>query len=105
VRNAQGRGGRNQEYALALMLALEGAQGISALAADTDGIDGGSGAVTDPAGATVDAATVAGARRLNAQKFLDNNDATSFFELAGGLIVRGPTHTNVNDFRAILVDV
>jgi len=105
VRNAQGRGGRNQEYALALMLALEGEQGISALAADTDGIDGGSGAVTDPAGAIVDAAIVAGARRLNAQKFLDNNDATSFFELAGGLIVRGPTHTNVNDFRAILVDV
>jgi glycerate 2-kinase len=105
VRNAQGRGGRNQEYVLALMLALEGEQGISALAADTDGIDGGSGQVTDPAGAIVEAAVVAGARRLNAQKFLDNNDATSFFELAGGLIVRGPTHTNVNDFRAILVDV
>jgi glycerate 2-kinase len=105
VRNAQGRGGRNQEYALALLLALEGAQGISALAADTDGIDGGSGQATDPAGATVEAASVVGARRLNAQKFLDNNDATSFFELAGGLIVRGPTHTNVNDFRAILVDV
>jgi hydroxypyruvate reductase len=105
VRNAQGRGGRNQEYVLALMLALEGEQGISALAADTDGIDGGSGQVTDPAGAIVEAAIVAGARRLNAQKFLDNNDATSFFELAGGLIVRGPTHTNVNDFRAILVDV
>jgi glycerate 2-kinase len=105
VRNAQGRGGRNQEYALALLLALEGEQGISALAADTDGIDGGSGQVTDPAGAIVEGATIAGARRLNAQKFLDNNDATSFFELAGGLIVRGPTHTNVNDFRAILVDV
>ena len=44
------------------------------------------------------------ARRLDAQKFLDNNDATSFFEAAGGLIVRGPTHTNVNDFRVILVD-
>ena len=58
VRNAQGRGGRNQEYALALALALEGAQGMSALAADTDGIDGGSGQVTDPAGAIVDAATV-----------------------------------------------
>ena len=104
VRNVQGRGGRNQEYALALALALEGAQGISALAADTDGIDGGSGQVTDPAGAIVDAATLAGARHLDAQKFLDNNDATSFFEAAGGLIVRGPTHTNVNDFRVILVD-
>ena len=49
-------------------------------------------------------ATLAGARHLDAQKFLDNNDATSFFEAAGGLIVRGPTHTNVNDFRVILVD-
>jgi hydroxypyruvate reductase len=104
VRNAQGRGGRNQEYALALALALNGASGISALAADTDGIDGGSGQVTDPAGATIDAATLSGARHLDAQKFLDNNDATSFFEAAGGLIVRGPTHTNVNDFRVILVD-
>jgi glycerate 2-kinase len=104
VRNVQGRGGRNQEYALSLALALEGAQGISALAADTDGIDGGSGQVTDPAGAIVDAATLSGACHLDAQKFLDNNDATSFFEAAGGLIVRGPTHTNVNDFRVILVD-
>ena len=104
VRNAQGRGGRNQEYALALALALQGAQGISALAADTDGIDGGSGQVTDPAGATIDEATLSGARHLDAQKFLDNNDATGFFEAAGGLIVRGPTHTNVNDFRVILVD-
>jgi glycerate 2-kinase len=104
VRNAQGRGGRNQEYALALGLALQGAQGISALAADTDGIDGGSGQVTDPAGAIFDPATFAGARHLDAQKFLDNNDATGFFEAAGGLIVRGPTHTNVNDFRVILVD-
>jgi hydroxypyruvate reductase len=60
--------------------------------------------VTDPAGATIDAATLSGTRHLDAQKFLDNNDATSFFEAAGGLIVRGPTHTNVNDFRVILVD-
>lgn len=104
VRNRDGRGGRNQEYALALALALEGASGISALAADTDGIDGGSGAVTDPAGAMVDAATLASTRHLDAQKFLDTNDATRFFEAAGGLIVRGPTHTNVNDFRVILVD-
>ena len=104
VRNAQGRGGRNQEYALALALALAGEEHISVLAADTDGIDGGSGQVTDPAGAVVDAATLAGVRHLDAQKFLDNNDATGFFEAAGGLIVRGPTHTNVNDFRVILVD-
>jgi hydroxypyruvate reductase len=104
VRNAQGRGGRNQEYALALALALSGEEGLSALAADTDGIDGGSGQVTDPAGALIGAGTLAAARHLDAQKFLDNNDATAFFEAAGGLIVRGPTHTNVNDFRVILVD-
>jgi len=104
VRNVQGRGGRNQEYALALGLALQGTQGISALAADTDGIDGGAGQVTDPAGAILDPATLAGACHLDAQKFLDNNDATGFFEAAGGLIVRGPTHTNVNDFRVILID-
>jgi hydroxypyruvate reductase len=104
VRHAQGRGGRNQEYALALALALDGLAGVSALAADTDGIDGGTGQVTDPAGATIDAATLAGARHLDAQKFLDTNDATSFFEAAGGLIIRGPTQTNVNDFRVILVD-
>jgi len=60
--------------------------------------------VTDPAGATVDATTLTTARHLDAQKFLDNNDATAFFEAAGGLVVRGPTQTNVNDFRAILVD-
>jgi glycerate 2-kinase len=105
VHNRDGRGGRNQEYALALALALDGAAGISALAADTDGIDGGTGQVTDPAGATIDGGMLARARHLDAQKFLDNNDATSFFEAAGGLIVRGPTHTNVNDFRVILVDV
>ena len=60
VRNAQGRGGRNQEYVLALAVALGGLDGVSALAADTDGIDGGTGQVTDPAGATIDAATLAG---------------------------------------------
>jgi hydroxypyruvate reductase len=104
VRNRQGRGGRNQEYALALALALDGLPGVSALAADTDGIDGGTGQATDPAGAIIDARTLAVARHLDAQKFLDENDATSYFEAAGGLIVRGPTQTNVNDFRVILVD-
>src|SRR5690349_17928781 len=104
VRHAQGRGGRNQEYALALAIALDGLPGVAALAADTDGIDGGTGQVTDPAGATIDTSTLATARHLDAQKFLDNNDATSYFEAAGGLIVRGPTQTNVNDFRVILID-
>lgn len=104
VRNAAGRGGRSQEYALALAIAIAGTPGIAALAADTDGIDGGEGRASDPAGAVIDGGTAAAERHANAQKFLDNNDATAFFEAAGGLIVRGPTHTNVNDFRAILVD-
>jgi hydroxypyruvate reductase len=52
----------------------------------------------------VDGRTAAGARHADALKALDNNDATTFFEAVGGLIVRGPSHTNVNDFRAILVD-
>ncbi|MGE0851764.1 MAG: glycerate kinase [Hyphomicrobiaceae bacterium] len=104
VRNVRGRGGRNQEYALALALALDGTAGIGALAADTDGIDGGTGKMTDPAGAIIDSTTLFSARHLDAQKFLDNNDATTFFEAAGGLVVRGPTQTNVNDFRVLLVD-
>jgi hydroxypyruvate reductase len=104
VRNPKGRGGRCQEYALALALALDGAVGISALAADTDGIDGGEGKPTDAAGAFVEATTLARVRHRDAKNFLHNNDATSFFAAAGGLIVRGPTHTNVNDFRVILVD-
>lgn len=106
VRNKTGRGGRSQEYALALAVALDGLPGAAALAADTDGIDGGEGAPTDPAGALVlpDTLPRARTRHLDAQKFLDNNDATSFFEPLGDLLVRGPTHTNVNDFRVILVD-
>jgi hydroxypyruvate reductase len=104
VRNPAGRGGRCQEYALALAIALAGMDGISLIAADTDGIDGGEGRATDPAGATADAHTLECARHLDAQKFLDSNNATEFFEAVGGLIVRGPTHTNVNEFRAILVD-
>ena len=104
VRNAKGRGGRCQEYALALAVALDGTRGISALAADTDGIDGGEGRVTDPAGAFVTAATLEAMREGTGARFLDNNDATSFFEAAGGLVTRGPTHTNVNDFRVLLID-
>ena len=106
VRHRGGRGGRSQEYALALATRIAGHAGISAIAADTDGIDGGEGHVSDPAGAIVTADTVAQGldRHLDAQKFLDENDATSFFEPLGDLVVRGPTHTNVNDFRAILVD-
>lgn len=104
VRQAGGRGGRCQEYALALALALQQSAGICALAADTDGIDGGEGRVTDPAGAIVTPRSMAAVGRDAAQGYLDSNDATTFFEKAGGLVTRGPTHTNVNDFRVLLID-
>jgi hydroxypyruvate reductase len=104
VRNPSGQGGRSQEYALALALALSGQAGICALAADTDGIDGGEGRPSDPAGAIIDATTLSRAGHVRAQMFLDNNDATPFFAALGDLVVTGPTQTNVNDFRVILVD-
>ncbi len=102
----EGKGGPNQEYALALAASLQGASGITALAADTDGTDGGGGAATDPAGAFVDAMTLTNAKRkgLIAANFLKNNDATRFFERTGDLLVTGPTGTNVNDFRCVVVD-
>ena len=101
-----GAGGPNQEYALALMAALDGAAGISALAADTDGIDGGGGQATDPAGAVLGEASLARAqsRQLNPATFLANNDSSGFFAALGDLVQCGPTQTNVNDFRAILID-
>ena len=102
----KGRGGPNQEYALALCIALDGAAGIAALAADTDGTDGGSGAADDPAGAFVDAtaASRARAKGLDPRAFLSDNNSTQFFALLGDLVSPGPTFTNVNDFRAIVVD-
>jgi hydroxypyruvate reductase len=102
----KGHGGRCQEYALALALALAGLPGLAALAADTDGTDGGGGAADDPAGAFIDGATAAKARAagLDPAEFLADNDSTGFFTRAGGLVHTGPTFTNVNDFRAILVD-
>ena len=102
----QGRGGPNQEYALALALALEGAPGIAALAGDTDGTDGGAGAADDPAGAIIDADTLQRARwrGLDPAHFLADNDSTGFFSRLGDLVETGPTWTNVNDFRAIVVD-
>lgn len=104
--HGSGKGGPNQEYALALALALDGEAGICALAADTDGIDGGSGAPDDPAGGIVDDTTLSRARAIGLEpaKFLENNDSTNFFTAIGDLLVTGPTHTNVNDFRAILID-
>jgi hydroxypyruvate reductase len=101
-----GSGGPNQEYALALANALQATPGICALAADTDGIDGGGGNADDPAGAMVFPDTLARAAALNqnAANFLANNDSTGFFRPLGDLILCGPTQTNVNDFRVILVD-
>jgi hydroxypyruvate reductase len=97
----QGRGGRNVEFLLALALALRGANGIHALAADTDGVDG----QEDVAGAYIDPQTLERARSLGMDpvEFLDTNDAHTFFERLGDALVTGPTHTNVNDFRAILL--
>jgi hydroxypyruvate reductase len=101
-----GQGGPNQEYALALAIALDGEPGIAAVAADTDGTDGGTGATSDPAGAFIDPGTLRRAAALNLvpATFLDNNDSTGFFRLTNDLLVCGPTGTNVNDFRAIVVD-
>ena len=101
-----GRGGPNQEYALALADILQDSPGIVALAADTDGADGGAGSATDPAGAMIDSATFAKMKSLglDAQACLDDNDATTFFTATGDLVLTGPTLTNVNDIRVILVD-
>jgi hydroxypyruvate reductase len=101
-----GRGGPNQEYVLALAIALAGARSIAALAADTDGTDGGSGRPEDPAGAFIDETTLERARglKLDPARYLDDNNSTEFFEKLGDLLVPGPTLTNVNDFRAVLVD-
>ena len=101
-----GRGGPNQEYALALANLLKDMPGISALAADTDGADGGAGSASDPAGAMIDQTTFAKMKSLglDAKAYLDNNDATAFFAKTGDLLLTGPTLTNVNDVRVILVD-
>jgi glycerate 2-kinase len=101
-----GRGGPNQEYALALAGLLHNTSGISALAGDTDGADGGAGSAADPAGAMIDQATFAKMKSLglDAGAYLDNNDATAFFTATGDLLLTGPTLTNVNDVRVILVD-
>jgi glycerate 2-kinase len=97
----RGRGGRNAEFLLALTVALEGLPGVDALAADTDGIDG----TEDNAGAVIAPDTLARAaqRGLAAKALLADNDGYSFFSALNDLVVTGPTFTNVNDFRAILV--
>jgi hydroxypyruvate reductase len=97
-----GRGGRNAEFLLALAIHLGGAQAISALAADTDGIDGSE----DNAGAIALSDTLARAcaMGLDAKAMLADNDAYGFFAGLGDLVITGPTLTNVNDFRAILIE-
>lgn len=97
----KGRGGRNAEYALALALALRGHPGIYALVADTDGIDG----TEDNAGVVVGPGTLSRALALgfDANRLLADNDAYRLFAALGDLVMTGPTFTNVNDFRAILI--
>lgn len=101
----KGKGGPNQEYALALVPALAGLPAVAAIAADTDGTDGGAGAATDPAGAIVDGDSLGRAKALGLDPaaFLADNNSTGFFRALGDLLEPGPTYTNVNDFRAIVV--
>jgi glycerate 2-kinase len=96
-----GRGGRAGEFCMGLALALQGQPGVYALAADTDGIDG----VEDNAGALVGPDTLqrALAAGMKLDHYLDRNDAYGYFAQLGDLVVSGPTYTNVNDFRAILI--
>jgi hydroxypyruvate reductase len=98
----QGRGGRNVEFLLALAVALDGAAGVHALAGDTDGIDG----AEETAGAIVAPDTLARAAALgvDAKARLADNDGHGFFEALGDTVVTGPTLTNVNDFRAVLIE-
>ncbi len=97
-----GKGGRNQELALAAALELAGMPNVLLLSGGTDGTDG----PTDAAGAMADGTTVARAlaRGMDARAFLENNDAYHFFEPLGDLIVTGPTNTNVNDIMLLLVE-
>jgi hydroxypyruvate reductase len=101
-----GQGGPNQEYALALALCLNGAKGIAAIAGDTDGIDGGSGKADDPAGALISPDTLSRAELCGADAAasLERHDAGGFFEPLGDLLHTGPSYTNINDFRAILIE-
>src|SRR4029077_4492831 len=97
----KGRGGRNAEFLLALAVALDGEPGVYAMAGDTDGVDG----TEDNAGAVVtpDTLTRAAASGLDAKAHLADNDGYSFFAGLGDLVKTGPTLTNVNDFRAVLI--
>ena len=98
----QGRGGRNVEFLMSLALALDGEPGVHALAGDTDGVDGQeeiAGALLAP-----DTLTRAWAQGMRPRERLDDNDGHGFFEALGDSVITGPTLTNVNDFRAIVID-
>lgn len=97
----QGRGGRNVEFLLSLAIALDGLPGVHAIAGDTDGVDG----MEDIAGASLSPDTLARAwaQGIHPRQSLDNNDGHGFFQALGDSVVTGPTLTNVNDFRAILI--
>ena len=101
TRRGAGIGGPNAEYCLALAIALQSAAGIYALACDTDGVDG----AAEVAGAIVTPGTLAAAAKaqINALDYLNRNDAHSFFKTINGQVITGPTLTNVNDFRAIVI--
>lgn len=100
--DGSGRGGRNAEYLLSLALALDGAPGVWAIACDTDGIDG----TEDNAGGLIGPDTLARAAGLGLDPaaMLDDHDSYGFFAALGDLVVTGPTLTNVNDFRAIMIE-
>jgi len=101
IKNKNGRGGPNCEYLLSLALALKNTPRVYAIACDTDGIDG----TGDAAGAIITPDTIKRAeiQGLNAAQMLQNNNSYEFFQVLGDLIHTGPTRTNVNDFRAILI--
>ncbi len=102
LRSKGGRGGRNGEFLLSFANEIGSNPRVTALACDTDGIDGSE----DNAGAiwNAEVAQIAASKNLNTQAYLDNNDAYTFFEQCDALIKTGPTHTNVNDFRVVLID-
>jgi glycerate 2-kinase len=98
----QGRGGRNVEFLLSLAVALDGQAGVHAIAGDTDGVDG----AEEIAGALITPDTLqrAWSQGINPRASLDNNDGHGFFQALGDSVVTGPTLTNVNDFRAIIIE-
>ena len=102
IKNNNGKGGRNTQFLLSLAIALGSMKNVYAIACDTDGIDGSennAGAILYP-----DSLERAYNKGLNPKDYLERNDAYSFFNKLGDIIETGPTQTNVNDFRAILID-